>query len=392
MFAMFGKQRRTEETNRRADAPAPAPVVRRPKSTKNSRRTPTAPAPSAPPAPAPTPAPTPAPVVRKPKSTKESPVFLPPPRAHATVGTGRTDSSYHPADELVLHHERNEEIDVTHVPKCQMYDWMVKVTKKLKKPKGWKPQFPVYMIPRTLEYIFNVCITYKEQVEKILAAIRTESQLSYIFPYVFYFELAGNPRNIKLYRELIDRFLEFVTGDCMVAYMEIHSEGFHHARALFKDPATRKMYVIDPIGKNAPRHDQLFIPLLSAFVRHCSPSYTGAEFKQGRRDQRNEEDACGAIIFTRIVFAAYKAKKYGHSPMDYIYPPLPCLFALFVSDLFQRADVITEDTHKRVQKAVRTKLLKERDRDRALQAEERQVEQQMRIRAEEEEETKDDIY
>jgi hypothetical protein len=211
---------------------------------------------------------------------------------------------------------------------------------------------------------------------------------------VFYFELSGQPRNLKLNQELIEQFKEFVTGDCMVTYMEIHSGGFDHARALFKDPTTKKIYVIDPIGKNEPYTDQLFVPLLSAFVRHVKcPRYDGAEFKQGRRDQRNEDEACGAVIFTRIVFAAYKAKKYGKLPMDYIYPPLPCLFALFVSDLFQRADVITEETHRRVQKAVRTQLLKERDRDRALQAEERRVDElRQRVLRLEEEETKDDVY
>jgi hypothetical protein len=321
-----------------------------------------------------------------------------PVRADSGVGGGaldRLDSSYVPADDLIEFHDRNDLVDITSIHKCKLPEWMKTITAKITKPAGWTPPHPVYIIPRTIEYIFGVCGTVEEKITQVLRAIKDTRELSSIYQGMFMFEIehSGEKRDLKKDADLTRDLKNFIKSSKLIAYFHLKSTPMYHARTLFKDEKTKTVYVLDPLGHDAPRQDVIFLPAINKLVRGFkNPNYTKVEFKKGRQDQRNEEKSCGAVTFTRMVYAAYNTHKNpGTAPMDYIYQALPCRYAIFVSELFQRVDVITSDTHTRVVTALSRKLLANRIRDRPLQEEERRAEQ-LRLRLSEAEESKDDIY
>lgn len=383
-FVMFGKKTRRERADHARSSPTlPPALLPAPRPRKSSTM-----------------------VSVRMDAIRAEPIVLPlerdlaPARAGSGVGGGgaldRLDSSYVPADDLIEFHDRNDLVDITSIHKCKLPEWMKATLAKLPKPAGWIPPHPVYIIPRTIEYIFGVCGTVEEKIMQVLRAIKDTRELSSIFQGMFLFEMKPGKQTLKKDANLSKDFKKFIDGPSLFAYVHFKSTTWYHARALFKDSKTKTVFVIDPLGKNSSTHDPVFLPAVNKLLKGCkNPNYTKVEFKKGRQDQRNEQRSCGAVSFTRMVYAAYKTHKNpGTAPMDYIYQALPCRYAIFVSELFQRVDIITRDTHAEVVATLSRKLLADRIRDRRIQEEERKVEelrQRVLRRQEEEEETKDDV-
>lgn len=76
---------------------------------------------------------------------------------------------------------------------------------------------------------------------------------------------------------------------------------------------------------------------------------------QQYQDQ-SAEGSCGVVSFMRMLYLAYKAHVLNSEPMLHINSPIPCVWAVFVSRLFQRAGVITHSTHNDATKSANEEL------------------------------------
>lgn len=76
---------------------------------------------------------------------------------------------------------------------------------------------------------------------------------------------------------------------------------------------------------------------------------------QQYQDQ-SAEGSCGVVSFMRMLYLVHKAHVLNSEPMLHINSPIPCVWAVFVSRLFQRAGVITHSTHNDATKSANEEL------------------------------------
>ena len=281
----------------------------------------------------------------------------------ADTGVGRSDSTHVP-DLLSERYDRHDFVDISHIAKCQLPEWMDAVVRKL--PINHDPKPPVRMIPKTSEYIFGVCRSQFDHTVRVLQAIEGHKQLEHFYPRYMSFHLLNNMFDtVKSVRGL-QHFVHFVKGHqyCVALHM-VYSSNQNHTRLFVKDPKTKKIYIVDPTGESQVVDDEtLLIDTLKEIVLDDGSrklDIDAIETRTSRKDQNYEGFACTADALTRGLFVAYSIfKNPATSPLDYLDKPIPCIFAMFVSELFHRAGIITPERHKKSHRQVIKKLIKDR--------------------------------
>jgi len=241
---------------------------------------------------------------------------------------------------------------------------------------GWVLQ-PVYVEPQgNARYILGVCGSTGEDRSYVLQHIRNNDNHP-IFRHACPFEItvdllttietdaarAGAGAGGEAVREFCNNPLYKIA--LLVVRAEIPSiffgpRMFSHVRLLIKDGVDErgnlKLAITDPHGPYNTVAGEDLQTRVESYIRTESGSIV--QHIEQHSDQ-SAEGSCGAVSFMRMLYLLYKAhtaQTQPSRPMLYIRSPIPCVFAVFVSWLFQRAGVITLATHEHSVRSVRDYL------------------------------------
>lgn len=220
--------------------------------------------------------------------------------------------------------------------------------------------FAVFMNPRDAQYILGVCG----------APITVTSQILSTFPrdHPFFMRCFPDPFMIEL--EIHENFgfnqTEQLREFChnpqyQIALLSRSSaserlasvgDEFGHAGLLIKDTDEHgrlKLVITDPNGAydGILTGDELmrYEVFIQAEVRKYVAEAT-VEHQVQHRDQAAVEGSCVAMAFMRMCYLLYCSFVENNERLvGFLQDPVPCVFAVFVSRLFQRKGIITQACH-----------------------------------------------
>lgn len=210
--------------------------------------------------------------------------------------------------------------------------------------------FALHMDPHTGQYIFGVCGTPNEAPIAILQRVRDHPFFQHCFPTPFQTDVAIMPS----YKSITDDLHDFcVNPKYTIALFVIGAENRHdsvffgHVRLLIKDgtddAGRLKLVITDPHGTydGIVSADDLVIieQNLVAAAREKDVQITVRHSEQFK--DQGPEGSCGAMAFMRMTYILYRAHiSETNEPLLYVNERVPCVFAVFVSRLFHRVNVI----------------------------------------------------
>lgn len=266
-----------------------------------------------------------------------------------TEGLARSDSNYVPTYDLDVFNMAKDGLGLVNISttreKCsRLRPWMKNIIDLFRAKHGQLTNpLPVYVIPRTSEYIFGVCGTFPYEMGFILRLATRPDELKDIFPAPFHVITRHAP---DLKHLNLDRMPEFLSGHWSCAYLSSQAgHSFNHARMLIKDFNTGTLFIVDPTGESpVGLLDDVLIEELTKFLP--LGRFTRVQFKRSHRDQLYGLGSCGALAFVRLVYMVRRAASHpGTQPIDYVDEPIPCMYVNFVSLLFQHIGVITQQSN-----------------------------------------------
>jgi len=272
-------------------------------------------------------------------------------------------------------------IAVNKIAECALPEWMTEVLRLAPNGKD-HDNLEVYYNIREKLYIFGVCGVSGSEFTKMVTRFVTSghSFLSKFYPdelnlcngmltsedspsSYFYGGENGIPgrRGYEGYwvhaEKELKGFKDFINNDhCLVSGIAWKP----HACLLIKNPLDRKLYILDPNGvfgswrdHSRPKTkarilDEMVVQRINRVVfkpRARTSGYTECQLLDRTKIDQGPEGSCAAQSFLRGVYILYKAHTNpGRSLIDFVNDDIPCVFAVFVSKLFQRANIITHET------------------------------------------------
>ncbi len=268
-------------------------------------------------------------------------------------------------------------ITVNKIASCALPEWMIEVLNLAPKVKD---NLEVDYNLRDKVYIFGVCGVNEAQFSTMVRRFVRSAHpfLSKFYPRELNFSILANQAPLSTYHyggengipgrhgyegywahaeKDAKEFKEFLNNEqCLVSGI-----GWRlHARLVIKNPFDRVVYILDPHGvfgswydhskpKSSERiQDETFVERINRVVfkpRARTSGYTRCQLLDRTKVDQGSEGSCAAQSFLRGVYILYKSHTNpGRSLLDFVNDDIPCVFAVFVSKLFQRAKIITHET------------------------------------------------
>lgn len=268
-------------------------------------------------------------------------------------------------------------ITVNKIAECALPEWMIEVINLAPKVKD---NLEVDYNLREKVYIFGVCGVNESQFSTMVRRFVHAAHpfLSKFYPKELNFRILGNVAPPSTYHyggengipgqpgydgywahaeKDAKEFRDFINNEhCLVSGI-----GWRlHARLILKNPFDRKLYILDPHGvfgswfdRSQPKsperiQDETLVQRINRVVfkpRAKTSGYTECQLLDRTKVDQGSEGSCAAQSFLRGVYILYKAHlNPGRSLLDFVNDDIPCVFAVFVSKLFQRAKIITHET------------------------------------------------
>lgn len=226
--------------------------------------------------------------------------------------------------------------------------------------------FALHMDPHTGQYIFGVCGTPNEASIAILHRVKDHPIFQHCYPTPFQTDVAIMP----VYKSITDDLHDFCTNPkYTIALFIIGAEHRHdgnffgHVRLLIKDgtddAGRLKLVITDPHGTFdgiVSTDDLAIIEQNLIAAAHEKGVPITVQHSTQFMDQ-GSEGSCGAMAFMRMTYLLYRAHtSENHEPLHYVNERIPCVFAVFISRLFQRVNVINRRTFDHVVGVTRDRL------------------------------------
>jgi hypothetical protein len=243
---------------------------------------------------------------------------------------------------------RQHFIEVSSIKDCHLAPWMEEILLHLPEEHRKETSESVWMDPTDGSYIFGVCGTNKREAAYFLEMVHRldhpilsgcfDKEISFVDG-MEYFE-HGNLEQLRM----------FVNDEsysaCMVA-IGCGAGRSSHASAIYKDRTSHTLVFLDPQGEPKPDMSiETVMDEINAFLQSENLPYTRIGVGQQYMDQAYGERSCFVAAFMRILYTLFRSytDPAHHPPVHYRNERVPCVFAVFVSKLFQAVDVIDEHT------------------------------------------------
>ncbi len=217
--------------------------------------------------------------------------------------------------------------------------------------------FQVFMNPSQAQYIMGVCGAQISVTAGILKSFRDHPIFSLCYREPFIIALEFN----EFTGMMQDQIREFLQPRYKIAMLSrvLRAErvdDFSHAGLLIKDTIRdsdgnehTRLIITDPHGSYSTiltrdelgRVKNLIEREFRKIVKNVSATY-----EVQHQDQATVEGSCVAMAFMRMCYLSYRSFVERNDRLTtFLMEPIPCVFAVFVSRLFQRVGVITPKSH-----------------------------------------------
>ncbi len=244
-------------------------------------------------------------------------------------------------------------------------EWMNVLVESVHFEEGARHEpFAVFMNPRDAQYILGVCgapITISSQILSTFP--RDHPFFMRCFPDPFMIELeihenfgfAAQTEQLREFCQNPQYQIALLSRSSASERLASVGDEFGHAGLLIKDMDEHgrllKLVITDPNGAYDGiltgaelRRYEVFI---QAEVRKYVADAT-VEHQIQHRDQAAVEGSCVAMAFMRMCYLLYRSFVENNERLvGFLQDPVPCVFAVFVSRLFQRKGIITPECHEK---------------------------------------------
>jgi hypothetical protein len=262
-------------------------------------------------------------------------------------------------------------IDPEKLAECVLPDWMQAILAQLPQvPEGFTYE-PVWFEPKHSRYVFGVCNIKDYMINHLLHFILTDTRFYGLYPELINFHTFEksdfltwiqdlNPGKVvqEKHREhfkhsfetkmtvAMNSFLDFLVEPNFKVAVTAWGGHSHFFVKVIPRKGRNLILYLDPNGTQTVAENKKVISALNEVIRLFRPivDFAPITFHPHVRDQ-GIEGSCAAVSLLRCLYIVYKTRiTPGASELAFINDRIPCIFAIFVSYMFQRANIITKDT------------------------------------------------
>ena len=268
-------------------------------------------------------------------------------------------------------------MNVSDIERCRLAPWMETIINYLPRNLGRTAPAPVLMDPLNGRYVFGCCNLPLEKSDHFLWMFHRWKHpiLMKIYPKTLRF--LHNEAILEKYmgkghheweREAfsLEDLRRFAVNDQYQALYTvaqfIEKEGKDrglyngHVRTIVKDVTNRRLVLLDPHGttKSALMDDHVFFPRVNRFLsENREIPFDELVIGTQHADQAYSEGSCGAVSYMRMLYMVYMSHMDpSRAPISFKDERVPCVFAVFVSKLFQILNIINEKSIKQTLEVV----------------------------------------